>query len=114
MVKQNFCLDYQRNTTDASVVRCTVCTRTFVFYADEDNVPYGTKTKEQVMEYVRTAFDFLMTQDVKAIVTACNTATSVAVSEMRRRYSVPIIGMEPAAKKAPVKKAAAKKAADRK
>ncbi len=72
----------------------------FVFYADEDNVPYGTKTKEQVMEYVRTAFDFLMTQDVKAIVTACNTATSVAVSEMRRRYSVPIIGMEPAVKKA--------------
>ena len=72
----------------------------FVFYADEDNVPYGTKTKEQVKHYVEEAFDFLMTQDVKAIVTACNTATSVAVTEMRRRYDIPIIGMEPAAKKA--------------
>ena len=72
----------------------------FVFYADEDNVPYGTKTREQVMDCVRTAFDFLMTQDVKAIVTACNTATSVAVAEMRRRYDIPIIGMEPAVKKA--------------
>ena len=72
----------------------------FVFYADEDNVPYGTKSREQVMDYVGQAFDFLMTQDVKAIVTACNTATSVAAAEMRRRYSIPIIGMEPAAKKA--------------
>lgn len=72
----------------------------FIFFADEDNVPYGTKSKEQVRDFVAGAFDFLMTKDVKAIVTACNTATSVAVAEMRRRYDVPIIGMEPAAKKA--------------
>ncbi|SFT59740.1 glutamate racemase [Selenomonas sp. GACV-9] len=72
----------------------------FVFFADEDNVPYGTKSKQQVRDFVAKAFDFLMTKDVKAIVTACNTATSVAVAEMRRRYDIPIIGMEPAAKKA--------------
>lgn len=72
----------------------------FVFFADEDHVPYGTKTREQVLAFVAEAFDFLMTQDVKAIVTACNTATSVAAAEMRRRYDIPIIGMEPAAKKA--------------
>ena len=72
----------------------------FIFFADEDNVPYGTKSKEQVRDFVAGAFDFLMTKDVKAIVTACNTATSVAVAEMRRRYDIPIIGMEPAAKKA--------------
>ena len=72
----------------------------FVFFADEDNVPYGTKSKQQVRDFVAEAFDFLMTKDVKAIVTACNTATSVAVAEMRRRYDIPIIGMEPAAKKA--------------
>ena len=72
----------------------------FVFFADEDHVPYGTKTKQQVRDYVAEAFDFLMTKDVKAIVTACNTATSVAVAEMRQRYDIPIIGMEPAAKKA--------------
>ena len=72
----------------------------FVFFADEDHVPYGTKSKEQVRDFVAEAFDFLMTKDVKAIVTAGNTATSVEVAEMRRRYDIPIIGMEPAAKKA--------------
>ena len=72
----------------------------FIFYADEDNVPYGTKSTAQVQKFVGEAFDFLLKQDVKAIVVACNTATSVAVAEMRRRYDLPIIGMEPAAKKA--------------
>lgn len=72
----------------------------FLFYADEKHVPYGEKTREQVMQYVSEAVAFLMTQDVKAIVLACNTATSVAVQEMRRRYDIPIIGMEPAVKKA--------------
>ena len=59
----------------------------FIFFADEDNVPYGTQTPEAVQEHV-----------VKAIVVACNTATSVAVPAMRARYDLPIIGMEPAAK----------------
>ena len=72
----------------------------FIFFADEDNVPYGTKTTEQVFQYVSDAFSFLMTKDVKAIVVACNTATSVAVRELRHQYKIPIIGMEPAAKKA--------------
>lgn len=71
----------------------------FIFFADEDNVPYGTKTKAQVFQYVNDAFTFLMTKDVKAIVVACNTATSVAVRDLRHMYSIPIIGMEPAAKK---------------
>ena len=72
----------------------------FVFFADEDNVPYGTKPREAVMKFVNEAFKFLMTLDVKAIVVACNTATSVAVKEMRKRYDLPIIGMEPAIKRA--------------
>ena len=72
----------------------------FVFFADEDNVPYGTKPREAVMKFVDEAFKFLLTLDVKAIVVACNTATSVAVKEMRKRYDLPIIGMEPAIKRA--------------
>ena len=72
----------------------------FIFFADEDNVPYGTKTKEEIQSLVADAFDFLVSKGVKAIVVACNTATSAAVTEMRRRYDLPIIGMEPAAKKA--------------
>lgn len=70
----------------------------FIFYADEDNVPYGTKTREQILNFVDGAFKFLVEQNVEAIVVACNTATSVAVRPMREKYSLPIVGMEPALK----------------
>ena len=70
----------------------------FIFFADEDNVPYGTKSPEEVLACVDAAFKFLIAQEVGAIVVACNTATSVAVKIMREKYSLPIIGMEPALK----------------
>ncbi len=70
----------------------------FIFFADEDNVPYGTKSPEEVLRFVDEAFQFLIAQGVGAIVVACNTATSVAVGAMRKKYSLPIIGMEPALK----------------
>lgn len=70
----------------------------FLFYADEDHVPYGVRSKEEIMVFVREAFDFLVEKGVDAIVTACNTATSVAAKTMRARYDIPIIGMEPAVK----------------
>ena len=70
----------------------------FIFFAAEDNVPYGTKTREQILSYVDKAVEFLISQNVGAIVVACNTATSVAVRLMRKKYSLPIIGMEPALK----------------
>ena len=70
----------------------------FIFYADEDNVPYGTKTRVEILQFVDAAFNFLTAQNVGAIVVACNTATSVAVRKMREKYSLPIVGMEPAVK----------------
>ena len=70
----------------------------FIFFADEDNVPYGTKTPAQVLSFVDEAFEFLAAQKVSAIVVACNTATSVAVRKMRAKFPLPIIGMEPALK----------------
>lgn len=72
----------------------------FIYYADVDHVPYGTKTKEEIIKYTSEAVDFLVKEGVKAIVIACNTATSAAIQELRERYSLPIIGMEPAVKKA--------------
>jgi len=72
----------------------------YIYYADKDNVPYGTKHKEEVKEYINNAIDFLVAKDVKAIVVACNTATSIAVKELREKYTIPIIGIEPAAKPA--------------
>jgi glutamate racemase len=72
----------------------------FIYFADTDNVPYGTKTKEEIIGYVDTAVDFLIHQGVKAIVIACNTATSTAIDYVRAKYSLPILGMEPAVKPA--------------
>ena len=70
----------------------------FIFFADEDHVPYGVRSPDEVLNLVDEAFRFLMSLDVNAVVVACNTATSVAVREMRRRYPIPIVGMEPAVK----------------
>lgn len=72
----------------------------YIYYADTDNVPYGTKQKEEVKKYINKAVDFLISKDVKAIVIACNTATSIAVKELREKYTIPIIGIEPAVKPA--------------
>lgn len=72
----------------------------FIYFGDSANAPYGTKTNEQVFTLVNTAVDKLLEQDIKALVLACNTATSVAVEQMRKTKNIPIISMEPAIKPA--------------
>lgn len=72
----------------------------YIYYADTNHVPYGTKTNEQIKEYVKEAIQFLIQKNVKTIVIACNTATSIAIEYLRKEYSIPIIGIEPAAKPA--------------
>jgi glutamate racemase len=72
----------------------------FLYFADTLHVPYGTKSKDEVNQYVKSSIDRIIQEDVKAIVIACNTATSIAVSELRSSYQIPIIGMEPAVKPA--------------
>ena len=72
----------------------------YIFYADTDNVPYGTKTREQVIALVDDVMRFMIAHDCKAVVIACNTATAVAAKTMRAKYQIPIIGIEPAVKPA--------------
>jgi glutamate racemase len=72
----------------------------YIFYADTEHVPYGEKPKEEVRQYIFNAVDFIANQGVKAIVIACNTATSIAVEDLRKRYDFPILGIEPAVKPA--------------
>ena len=72
----------------------------YIYYADKKNVPYGTKPKEEVKRYIKEAVEFLINKGVKTIVIACNTATSIAIEELRNKYTIPIIGIEPAAKPA--------------
>ena len=72
----------------------------YIYFGDSLNAPYGTKTKEQVFDLTENAVKNLLNKNVKAIVVACNTATSIAVDELRKTTSVPIISMEPAIKPA--------------
>lgn len=72
----------------------------YVYMADTLHVPYGTKTKEEVRGYVLQAVETMMGEGIEALVVACNTATSIAVNELRELYPIPIVGMEPAVKPA--------------
>lgn len=71
----------------------------FIYYGDSANAPYGTKTKEEIIERCEKIIEFFLKEGVKAIVIACNTATSAAANILREKYDyLPIIGMEPALK----------------
>lgn len=68
---------------------------TFIFLADQAFVPYGGKSKEELVERTRKIMDFFMIQNVKLVVMACNTATVYTIDEMRKKYEVPIVGTVP-------------------
>lgn len=72
----------------------------FIYYADSANAPYGTKTADEVQRYSLDIANYLHSLGIKALVVACNTATSVAINEIRARLDIPVIGMEPALKPA--------------
>lgn len=75
-------------------------TENFIYYGDSLNAPYGVKSKEELTDLSMHICDFLMENEVKAIVVACNTATSAAINDLRQKFDIPIIGMEPALKPA--------------
>jgi glutamate racemase len=72
-----------------------------VYVADQIHVPYGTRTREQVLEYSEGIVRYLFGRDSKIIVVACNTASAVALAELRKKFpDIPFVGMEPAVKPA--------------
>ncbi|NMA14912.1 MAG: glutamate racemase [Clostridia bacterium] len=72
----------------------------FLYYGDSAHAPYGEKATNEIKKLSIRAADFLMKKGIKALVVACNTATSVAIEDLRKRFSFPVIGMEPALKPA--------------
>ncbi|MGI6095672.1 MAG: glutamate racemase [Lachnospiraceae bacterium] len=76
----------------------------FLYYGDSKNTPYGDKTKKQILELSTGITEYFLEQEVKAIVIACNTATSAAAKTLREKYrEIPILGIEPALKPAAMK-----------
>jgi glutamate racemase len=64
-----------------------------IYLGDNARAPYGVRTDEEVRQFSVQALDALARRDVKAIVVACNTSTSVALADFRRRYDLPVLGV---------------------
>jgi len=76
----------------------------FIFLADQKYVPYGEKSKKELIELgFRVTDYFVKNHDIKMMVIACNTATCSTIEELRARYSFPIVGTVPAVKPAALK-----------
>ena len=72
-----------------------------LYLADQAHIPYGPKSKENIREFAFEITRFLLDQDVKLIVVACNTASAAALHALREGFpSVSFVGMEPAVKPA--------------
>lgn len=73
----------------------------YIYFGDSANAPYGMKTKEEVLNLTMQCAQDLFKRGAKALVVACNTATSAAVRVLRETYpEIPIVGIEPAVKPA--------------
>jgi len=64
-----------------------------VYFGDTARVPYGTKSNETVIEYSYQDAQFLINKNVKLIIVACNTASSIAINKLKEKFNIPIIGM---------------------
>ncbi len=87
--------------TVAGRVREILPGENIVYFGDTARVPYGTKSKETVTRFSVENVEFLMRHDVKIIIVACNTASSLGLEFLKRCFRVPILGViEPGAKAA--------------
>ena len=72
----------------------------FLYVADSAAAPYGDRPAALITARAQTIVEFFLSENVKAVVVACNTATAVAVQTLRARYNLAIVAMEPAVKPA--------------
>jgi len=87
--------------TVVSEVQAILPRERIVYFGDTARVPYGTKSKETITRFSVENVEFLMTHDVKLVIVACNTASSLSLDFLKRCFKVPIIGViEPGAKAA--------------
>jgi glutamate racemase len=70
----------------------------FVYFGDSGVEPYAHLSEAGVKQLCFKACDLLVEKGAKAIVVACNSATSVAITDLRKRYGIPVLGTEPAIK----------------
>ena len=87
--------------TEAREIMRNLPNEDIVYFGDTARVPYGSKSKDNIIRYSRQIIHFLQTKGVKAIVIACNTASALALETVKDEFDIPIIGVvEPGARAA--------------
>lgn len=81
-------------------MRAALPAEELIYVADSVHLPYGEKSVGFIEQRATAISEFLLAQGAKTIVVACNTATAAAIDQLRRRFDVPFIGVEPAVKPA--------------
>ena len=72
-----------------------------IYLGDGARCPYGSRSREEVLQFTEEAVERLLSEGCKMIVVACNTATAVAIKYLREKYAtIPFVGLEPAVKPA--------------
>ncbi|WP_035446398.1 glutamate racemase [Atopobacter phocae] len=73
----------------------------FIYLGDNARCPYGIRPTQEIYQFTKEMIDYLISQEVSTIVIACNTATAVALDQLKELYDIPLIGViQPGAKKA--------------
>lgn len=66
----------------------------YIYFADSDNAPYGSRSKEEAQRLIETAIAFLAKKDIDVLVLACHTASKLMREKLQNQYDFPVIGME--------------------
>ena len=74
-----------------------------LYFADSARLPYGTRSPQEILQFVREILDWMCGQNVKMIIMACNTSSALALETVRKEYDIPILGVILAGAKAAVK-----------
>ncbi|MEL6671987.1 MAG: glutamate racemase [Bacteroidota bacterium] len=81
-------------------IRHALPAESLIYVADQAYCPYGRKPAGEIRDRAYLITDFLIKKGCKMVVVACNTATAAAIQDLRQRYTLPFVGMEPALKPA--------------
>ena len=82
-------------------IRAQMPEESVIYFGDQGHIPYGPRPMQQIREFSEAITRFLLLQDAKIIVVACNTASAAALKSLRETFpAVPFVGMEPAVKPA--------------
>ena len=68
-------------------------TESLLYFADSARLHYGTRSPEEILQFVREILDWMCSQDVKMVLMACNTSSALALETVRKEYDVPILGV---------------------